>query len=57
MLRNVVDSSGIICFPKTGGETPAFVEIQIPISKQEMLRLRSDGCHLVPQNGYVLEQN
>lgn len=35
MLRNVVDSSGIICFPKTVGETPAFVQIQIQIYKQE----------------------
>lgn len=33
MLRNVVDSSGIICFPKTVGKTPAFVQIQIQIYK------------------------
>lgn len=35
MQRSVIDSSGIICFPKTVGETPAFAQIQIQIYKQE----------------------
>lgn len=48
MRRNVVDSSGIICFPKTVGETPAFVQIQIQIYKQENVTIAKRRVSLGP---------
>ena len=66
MRRNVVDSSGIICFQKTVGETPAFGQIQIQIYKQENVTIVKWRVSLGPPkwlcsraelDSYVLEEN
>ena len=66
MRRNVVDRSGIICFPKTVGETPAFAQIQIQIYKQENVTIVKWRVSLGPPkwlcsraelDSYVLEEN
>ena len=66
MQRSVIDSSGIICFPKTVGESPAFAQIQIQIYKQENVTIVKWRVSLGPPkwlcsraelDSYVLEEN
>lgn len=66
MQRSVIDSSGIICFSKTVGETPAFAQIQIQIYKQENVTIVKWRVSLGPPkwlcsraelDSYVLEEN